>query len=342
MKKLLLFLISTLMLAACATAPDTASSEDEAENRGILAAEKGYYLLDDERIVEKLDSAEYKMLINLEDYSPEILWDLMKEAAAETGVVIEEFEEPMKRNYRDIQYLDTDYGMVKNLGYILRYRFPWDVYEGPGAAANERDSKYDITIKVRDSDMNKAISVPLSVGEEFADIEKSPELEADISPYGMKFAWAIKVKPKTKDFGPFEDLFEPTLESFSRLYPQVLNTGLPPETVIGPVAGKTILEEKVEPALMFLSCGTEMEVAFSTFFMDGEKLVTEASFDFDTVFDKVDENGNEVEYKMTLEDFRQVEEFYKVILQKYNNRIDFGWSKTQFVYDTLFPDASAE
>jgi len=317
-------------------------AEDESEHIGTIAAENSYYVINDSETFDTLDSVEFKMLINMDDYSPEQLWDLMKEAAAETGVVIEEEDEPMKRKYRDVQYIDSEFGMVSNFGYVLRYRQKWDEFTALGSADNEHDSKYDITIKFRDSDLAKSLSIPLSVGAEFDDIKKKPEMEADISPFGIKYSWAIKVKPKLKDFGEFSDLFEPTLESYARLYPNLLNIGLPADLVIEPVGGLTILEEKVEPAIMKLSCGAPMEVAFSMFFMNGEELVSEASYDFDTVYDVIDADGNEVEKEMTFEDFKQAEAFYKAVLIKYDNKLNFGWSKTKFVYDTLFPEATEE
>lgn len=316
--------------------------DNDGDHIGRIAAENKYYIIDEPGTIESLDSAEYKMLINLEDYSPETLWALMKEAAAETGVTIEESDEPMKRNYRDVQYIDSEYGMVSNFGYVLRYRQKWDEYVAPGSTANEHDDKYDITIKFRDSDLSKSLAVSLSVGDEFADIGKKPEMEADISPFGIKYSWAIKVKPKLKDFGEFSDLFESSISSYARLYPDLLEIGLPSDTVIEPVGGLTILEEKVEPAMMTLSCGAEMEVAFSMFFMDGKELVCEASFDFDTEYEVTEADGNTVEKKLTLEDFKQAEAFYKVILTKYDNKLNFGWSKTKFVYDKLFPDAAME
>lgn len=335
MKKILPLFFVLALIASCTTA--TVETEVE-ESRGSVHAQNSYFVIDDAAVVEKLDSVEFKMLINLEDYSPEELWSLMKEAAAETGVVIEEEDEPMKRKYRNIQYMDNEYGMMNNFGYVLRYRQKYDEFIAAGSADNVMDSKYDITVKFRDSDMEKSLSVPLSVGAEFESIEKSPELEADISPYGIKYSWAIKVKPKVKDFGEFADLFEPSLSSYARLYPNLTEIGLPADTVINPVGGLTILEEKIEPAIMKLSCGAEMEVAFSSFFMDGEVLVAEASYDFDTVYEIKDADGNDVERKLTLEEFKQAEDFYKAVLNKYDERLNFGWSKTKFVYDTLFPD----
>ena len=319
-----------------------ADSDSDDEHIGTIAAKNSYYVIEDSATFEELDSVEFKMLINLEDYSPELLWDLMKEAAAETGVTIEEEDEPMKRKYRDVQYIDSEFGMVSNLGYVLRYRQKWDEFVAPGSAENEHDSKFDVTIKFRDSDLAKALDIPLSVGAEFEDIEKKPEMEADISPFGIKYSWAIKVKPKLKDFGEFSDLFEPSLSSYARLYPDLLNIGLSADTVIGPVGDLTVLEEKVEPAIMTLSCGAPMEVAFSVFFMNGEELVSEASFDFDVEYETVDADGNEVEKKMTFEDFKEAEAFYKAILIKYDNKLNFGWSKTKYVYDTLFLDATEE
>ena len=146
------------------------------------------------------------------------------------------------------------------------------------------DDKFDITIKFRDADLYKSLSIPLSVGPAFEDISKNPEMEADISPYGIKYSWAIKVKPKVEDYGLFADLFEPSLESYAALYPHLLDIGLPADTVVEPVGGLTVLEEKIEPAILVLDCGAEMEVAFSTFFIKGEALVAEVSYDFDTEY----------------------------------------------------------
>jgi hypothetical protein len=355
MKKLLYLVLAAIIFSACATAPaekeiavgevvdpEAVEEPEESENIGKIAAENNYYILPDTATVEALDSTEYKMLINLADYSPELLWELMKEAAAETGVTIHEEDEPMKRKYREVQYIDNEFGMMSNFGYVLRYRQKFEDFVALGSSDNVHDSKYDVTIKFRDSDLQKSLSIPLSVGEKFADIEKGPEMEADISPFGIKYSWAIKVKPKVKDWGEFSDLFDSSIESYSELYPALLDIGLPADTVINPVGGLTILEEKVEPAIMVLSCGAEMEVAFSKFFMDGVELVSEASFDFDTEYEVKDADGNEVEKKMTLEDFKQTEAFYKAILVRYNERLNFGWSKTKFVYDTLFPDATVE
>ena len=337
-KTIFIFLTAIVLFSGCVSAPEGAVQE----SRGSIHAQNKYFVIDDAAVAEKLDSVEYKMLINLEDYSPELLWELMKEAAVETGVEIQESDEPMKRNYRRVEYLDSEYGMLKNFGYILRFRHAYDEYEGVDSPANEDDSKYDITIKFRDGDIEKSYNTPLSVGSAFAAIETSPELEADISPYGIKYSRAIKVKPKVKDFGPFADLFEPTLASYATLFPNLLDVGLPVDTVISRVGGLTILEEKVEPAVLVLDCGVEMEVAFSQFYMDGEVLVAEASFDFGTVYETRDAAGNEVEVKMTVEDLRQTEAFYKAILERYDERLNFGWSKTTFVYDTLFPDVGAE
>lgn len=353
MRKLFVLFLTALIFTACTSVPETQDSvavvseeveekADEADNRGKIAASNSYYVIDDSETIESLDSAEYKMLINLDDYNPELLWELMKEAAAETGVTIEEEDDPMKRKFRRIRYMDSEFGMMNNFGYVLRFRQKFEEYVALGSSDNVNDDKYDVTIKFRDSDLQKSLSIPLSVGDEFEEIEKKPEMEADISPYGIKYSWAIKVKPKVKDFGEFDDLFEPSLESYARLYPDLLDIGLPAETVIEPVGGLTILEEKIEPAILVLSCGAEMEVAFSKFFMDGKELVAEASFDFDTEYEIKDEDGDEVEKTMTLEDFKQTEAFYKSILEKYNDRIDFGWSKTKFVYDTLFPEVAEE
>ena len=185
--------------------------------------------------------------------------------------------------------------MVNNFGYTLRYRQKYDEFAGIGSADNVMDSKYDITIKFRDPDLEKSLSTSLSVGAEFDSIAKKPEMEADISPYGIIYTNSIKVKPKVKDFGPFADLFEPTLESYATLYPELPGLTLPADSTIAPVAGLTILEEKVEPGILVLEGGAEMEVAFSVFYMNGEALVSEISFDFDTEYDVKDDAGNKTE-----------------------------------------------
>ncbi len=343
MKLLLTMLAAVLLITACSTAPvqeesvsDTSEAAVEATSSSTAAVTKeSYYVLTDPAVVEALDSAEYKMLINLETYlsdgAIQEMWDMMKDSAAETGILVEEEDDPMRSKFRNIQYLDTEFGMINSFGYTLRYRQKYDDFTGIGSAGNVMDSKYDITIKFRDADLEKSLSMPLSVGSEFDSIAKKPEMEADISPYGMIFTNSIKVKPKVEDFGPFVDLFEPTLESYAALYPELLGLPLPAGSSITPVAGLTILEEKVEPAILVLDCGAEMEVAFSVFYMNGEALVSEISFDFDTEY--------ESDKKMSLEDFRQVETFYTSLLGKYSDRLDFGWSKTKFVYDILFPNA---
>ncbi len=335
-----IILAALLVISACSTAPvqsDTSaavSAEVETEADAPITKES-YYILTDPAVVEAFDSAEYKMLINLETYlsdgSISDMWEMMKDSAAETGIIIEEEDDPLQPHYRDIQYLDTEYGMVNNFGYTLRYRQKIEEFVAEGSAENVMDSKYDITIKFRGPDLAESLSTPLSVGGDFDSIAKSPEMEADISPYGIVYTNSIKVKPKVKDFGEFADLFDPTLASYATLYPELLDIPLDAESTIGPVGGLTVLEEKIEPAILVLSCGAEMEVAFSVFYMNGEPLVSEVSFDFDT------EYGDDK--KMNIDDFRQVEAFYTSLLGKYSDRLDFGWSKTKFVYDTLFPNA---
>ncbi|MCK5152872.1 MAG: membrane lipoprotein lipid attachment site-containing protein [Spirochaetales bacterium] len=349
MKKLFLILLAIAVLAACATAPEQTDTAEEAvvveetasESSESIHAKNSYFVINDPSVVEKLDSVEYKMLINLEDYEPEVLWALMIEAATENNVKVEEEDNPMKRRYRNVEYIDSEYGMLNNFGYILRHRHKFDEFVAIGSSDNVMDDKFDITIKFRDADLAKSLSIPLSVGSAFDDISKNPEMEADISPYGIKYSWAIKVKPKVKDYVSFADMFDPSLDSYAALYPHLLDIGLPADTIVEPVGGLTVLEEKIEPAILVLDCGAEMEVAFSTFFIDGEALVAEVSYDFDTEYKVKDSEGNKIEKKMTLEDLKQAESFYKSILEKYNERLNFGWSKTNFVFDSL-PGVGAE
>ena len=343
MKKLFLIMLAIAFLAACATAPEQTVTEEDvvvveessSENSGSTHAQNSYFVIDDPAVVEQLDSVEYKMLINLEDYKPEELWALVKEAAAENSVEVEEEDDPLEPNYRIVEYLDSEYGMVHNFGYTLRHRQKYDEFVSEGSSDNVWDDKFDITIKFRDDKLAKAFTAPLSVGPAFEEISKNPEMEADISPYGIKYSWAIKVKPKVEDYVSFADMFEPTLSSYAELYPHLLDIGLSSDTVIEPVGGLTILEAKIEPAILILDCGAEMEIAFSTFFIEGEALVSEVSYDFDTEYKVKDSDGNKIEKKMSLEDLKQAESFYKSILGKFGERLNFGWSKTNFVYDSL-------
>jgi len=346
MKYFLTILFALLLFAGCSTVPKEemivaedavdetvpATSTDSEES---VHAQNSYFIIDDQAVIDKLDTAEYKMLINLDDYEPAVLWDLMKTAAEENGIDIEESDEPLKPRYRDVQYIDSDYGMLNNMGYILRHRFKYDNFVEAGSPDNEMDSKYDITIKFRDSDLDKSLASTLSVGSAFEDIAKKPEMEADISPYGIKYSHSIKVKPKVKDYGLFVDLFEPVLSSYAALYPDLLDIGLDADIEVRPVGGLTVLEEKIEPAVFTLDCGAEMEVAFSVFFIEGEPLVAEVSYDFDLEYDVKDSDGNEEEKKMALEDFDQVEAFYRSLLNSYDEKLNFGWSKTNFVFDSL-------
>ncbi len=343
MKKLFLILLVLAVLAACATAPEQASTVEEtvvveetaSENNGSIHAKNSYFVIDDPAVVEQLDSVEYKMLINLEDYEPEVLWALVQEAAAENSVEVEEEDDPLEAKYRIVEYLDSEYGMVHNFGYTLRHRQKYDEFVSEGSPDNVWDDKFDITIKFRDANLAKAFTADLSVGSAYEEISKDPEMEADISPYGIKYSWAIKVKPKVKDYVSFADMFEPALSSYAELYPHLLDIGLPADTVIEPVGGLTILEAKIEPAILILDCGAEMEIAFSTFFIEGEALVSEVSYDFDLDYKIKDSEGNKIKKRMTLEDLKQAESFYKSILEKFNERLNFGWSKTNYVYDSL-------
>ncbi len=334
-KKYLFILLAAAVFSSCSTTQAEKPLVSQEDNRGSIHAKNSYFIIDDQAVFDKLDTAEYKMLINLEDFNPEILWSLMKEAAEENNITVTEAEEPMKKGYRKVQYLDSKYGMLKNFGYILRYRHPYKKFVSYESAENEMDSKYDITLKFRDSDVDKSLSAPMSVGSAFDSIKTDAEMEADISPYGIKFSKSIKVKPKTKEYGLFDDRFESNLKSYATLYPELLDLQLPPETEINPVGGLTVLEEKIEPAVLTLDCGAEMEVAFSTFYIKGKTLVSEVSYDFDIDYKVKDSAGNKVKKRLTLEEFKQAENFYKSLLIKYDEKLNFGWSKTNFVFDSL-------
>ena len=334
MKKYLFIIPAVFIILSCGTTADSKAMPEE-ENRGSIHAQNSYFVIDDQAVYDKLDTAEFKMLINLEDYEPEVLWNLLKEAAAENNVSIEEAEEPLKKRYRKVLYLDSQYGMLNNLGYILRHRHKFDNFVSENSSENEMDSKYDITLKFRDSDLAKSDSTSISIGPAFEKIKKDSEIEADISPYGIKYSKSIKVKPKVKDYGQFSDLFEPDLESYAALYPELLEIGLPADTDINPVGGITVIEEKIEPAILKLSCGAEMEVAFSTFFIKGNALVAEVSYDFDLEYKVKDSDGNKIKKRLSLEEFKQAENFYRSILVKYDDKLNFGWSKTNFVFDSL-------
>ena len=317
------------------TAKSSMDASSEEENRGSIHAKNSYFVIDDPAVYDKLDTAEYKMLINLEDYEPELLWSLMKEAAAENNIEVEESDDPMEIGYRKVLYLDSGYGMLHNLGYTLRHRHPFEKFVTYNSQDNILEGKYDITLKFRDSDIEKVDSTPITIGPAFEELKKDSEIEADISPYGIKYSKSIKVKPKVKKYGQFADLFESKLGSYATLYPELLQTGLPADTDIKPVGGITVIEEKIEPAILKLSCGAEMEVAFSTFFINGEALVSEASYDFDLDYKIKDSAGNKVKKRLTLEEFKQAENFYKSILNKYDEKLNFGWSKTNYVFDSL-------
>ena len=321
---------------SCSTTAENGKKEmSKEENRGSIHAKNSYFVIDDPAVYDKLDTAEYKMLINLEDYEPELLWSLMKEAAEENNIEVEESEDPMEIGYRKVLYLDSEYGMLHNLGYTLRHRHPYDKFVTYNSQDNIPDSKYDITLKFRDADIKKVDSTPITMGPKFEKYKKDSEIEADISPYGIKFSKSIKIKPKVKDLGQFADLFEPKLGSYAELYPELLDIGLPADTAINPVGGITVIEEKIEPAVLTLSCGAEMEVAFSTFFINGDALVSEASYDFDLDYKIKDSDGNKVKKRLTLEEFKQAENFYKSVLNKYDEKLNFGWSKTNYVFDSL-------
>ncbi len=122
MKLILTMFAAGLLIMACSTAPVREESVSEAPEAVSVTNEKSetgtasvtkesYYILTDPAVVEALDSAEYKMLINLEaflsDGAIQEMWDMMKDSAADTGIMVEEEDDPMKSKYRDIQYLDT-------------------------------------------------------------------------------------------------------------------------------------------------------------------------------------------------------------------------------------------
>jgi hypothetical protein len=157
MKNLFLILLTITFLASCATAPEQAKTEEDvvvveetvSENNGSIHAKNSYFVIDDPAVVEQLDSVEYKMLINLEDYEPDVLWTLLKEAAAENSVEVEEEDDPLKPGYRNVEYIDSEYGMLNNFGYVLRHRQKFDEFVALDSPDNVMDDKFDITIKFR-------------------------------------------------------------------------------------------------------------------------------------------------------------------------------------------------
>ena len=326
-----------LPFLACALTSSIWASGEHSGSR-----ENSSYIIDQKSTIEILNSAEYKILINHKDYSPELLWALMTDGADETGIAIQKKDEPMKRDYYSVQYLDSEDGGLFNLGYVLRYRQGWDKFTALGSSDNEQSRKYDITFKFRDSDLNRVLSLPVSMAREPEGREATSELQADISPYGVYYSRSIKVKLKEKDFGKFSSLFESTVSSYAELFPHLLNIGLLPQTAINPVGGLTIIEERVKPGTLVLSCGVELEVVFTRFLLNGEELVAEASFSFTTEYEMRDENGNKVRNKMSLEDFKEVEGFFRTILNSYGEKVNSRWSKTNSVYEAYFPQNGEE
>ncbi len=94
MKKYLIFILTSFVLISCSTTTENVEIITEEENRGSVHAENSYFVIDEQAVYDKLDTVEFKMLINLEDYEPEVLWNLLKEAAAENNVAVEEEDEP--------------------------------------------------------------------------------------------------------------------------------------------------------------------------------------------------------------------------------------------------------
>ncbi|MCK5675141.1 MAG: hypothetical protein KAH95_17305 [Spirochaetales bacterium] len=338
MKKILLVLTVLALIGACEM--EQPIDDSFGMERLAVSIHDMDITVDVPHVLENLDSAEYKIIINLEDYDPALLWEIMREAADKEDIRFEQTDDPMEPGYRQIQYIDSDSAEIyRGKGYVVRYRQKFDDYFGTENPLNELDEKYDITLKYGHNDFSVSEAIPMFVGERFIDLnvgfeKDEAEIEADISPAGIKYTKSLKVKEKVEEYGAeFADLFEPTIESYATLYPQLLEIGLDSDiNPIGPIGGKTLLETKIEPGVLLLKNGLEMEVALSLFQLDGEDLAAEVSFDFDTEY----ENKDGADVKMTAEDFAEIEEFYRTLLLRYNHRIGSGSSKTALTYAAVF------
>jgi hypothetical protein len=312
-----LLLISFLMLTGCSSRSD---------NKQAL------YQVGEPAVLEKLDSVEYKILINpalLEDESGfRAIWDILTKTATQQGIAVETEEKPFKLGYRNIQYLDTGNLELREKGYSLRYRQKYKSFSGFGNGDNKLGNKYDVTLKYRNSDKAISLATPLSVGNKrFAKESKKPELEADITPGGIIFSNAIKLKLKEDKQGTFAELFDYSIskkKGYATMFPELEELNMVGKAII-PVADTTIVEAKAEPGKLVFKTGSTPEVAISLFNnTEGEKIVGEVSFDFDIVGKK---------HTVTFEELKQIEAYYTALIENLGDKISAGTTKTAYVYN---------
>ncbi|MEN8200514.1 MAG: hypothetical protein ABFR63_10635, partial [Thermodesulfobacteriota bacterium] len=281
------------------------------------------YQLESDDVLVDLTSVEYKVLIN-----PELLkdkagyqgiWDLLIDTASQQGISVKS-EEKLKIKHRNIQYLDTGNLELRKHGYTLRYRQKYKDFAGFGDDANKLGEKYDVTLKYRSGDKAKALDSGIAVdSNRFKG--KKPELEADITPKGIIYSHAAKVKLKEGKKGSFAKLFDYSVKGakgYATMYPLLAELDLNGNYIV-PVADITVVEAKMEPGFLLFKEGVEPEVAISKFYdAEGQPFVGEVSFDFDIEGDK---------HTVTFAELKQIEAYYTALLTNLGDKVYEGTTK---------------
>jgi len=289
------------------------------------------YQFSEPGLLKNLDSVEYKILLIpalLKDESGfRAIWDVLNKTAVQQGIAVEMEDKPFKLSYRNIQYLDTENLELRGRGYTLRYRQKYKKFTGFGNAGSKLGTKYDVTLKYRDSDKAASLASQISVGNQrFAEETKKPELEADVTAGGIIFSHAIKLKLKENRHGTFADLFDSSIsgkKGYATMFPELAKLNMLGKAIT-PVADATIVEAKSEPGKLVFMNNIKPEVAISIFNnTEGEKIVGEVSFDFDIAGKK---------HTVTFEELKQIEAYYTALRENLGEKISTGTTKTAYVY----------
>lgn len=228
------------------------------------------------RPLREIVSREFKFLVDPKFFAGgreagfKAVWEKVKAAAAKEGFTLTDGKKGLKEAASTKEYFDTPDFKLRKAGYIIRVSTKY--------AEGKPVYPFTMTVKELSPDnLYRILGSKLAIAKGYKVVsgnEENISISADGSLNGyIESAWEVKLKP--------EDIGARTVGDFGKIFPALLDAGLPADTKLQP---KGAFAYKVVPGTLHLDGGVDVEIEMEGWAAtaDGPIYLGEVSFSLET------------------------------------------------------------